>query len=139
MKVTTVSASVRFSGALGDSRFKTIELSAEATLDGKETWTEAQATLYQQLGCQLKALWANGAGQKAQDGAEEPTEAASEPEPPQVPTQPPEHHCQSIKRRSSGTAGKRMRGTATRRLRGSGVGESRLTSAYCTLYDRCSG
>ena len=39
-----VSASVRFSGALGDSRFKTIELCAEATLDGKETWSEAHGT-----------------------------------------------------------------------------------------------
>ena len=39
MKVTTVSAGVRSSGAVGDSRFKTIELSAEANLDGKEIWT----------------------------------------------------------------------------------------------------
>lgn len=84
MKVTTVSASVRFSGALGGSRFKTMELSAEATLDGKETWTEAQASLYQQLGCQIKTLWANGTSNKAQNGAEEPIEAASEPKPPQV-------------------------------------------------------
>ena len=81
MKITTVSASVRFSGAVGESRFKTIELSAEAALDGKETWTEAQASLYQQLGCQLKVLWATG--QQAE--AEEP---ASEPEP------PTEHYCQ---------------------------------------------
>ena len=33
-------------------------------------------------------------GPQAQDGTEEPTEAASEPEPPQVPTQPPAHFCQ---------------------------------------------
>ena len=94
MKATTVSASVRFSGSVGDSRFKTIELSAEATLDGKETWTEAQARLYHQLGCQLKALWANGTGNKVQDGAEEPTEAPSEPEPTKgTPAIPPEHYC----------------------------------------------
>ena len=94
MKVTTVSASVRFSGIVGDSRFKTIELSAEATLDAKETWTEAQARLYEQLGCQLKAMWANGTGQNAQDDAEEPTKAPSEPEPAQIPAMPPEHYCQ---------------------------------------------
>ena len=59
-----VSASVRFSGASGDSRFKSIELSAEATVDGKEPWM-AQAKLYHQLGCQLMTLWANGTGHKA--------------------------------------------------------------------------
>jgi hypothetical protein len=90
MKVTTVSASVRFSGSLGDSRFKTIELSAEATLDGKETWTEAQANLYQQLGCQLKALWTNGTGHKPQDAPESQGEAIIVAEP----TQTPEHFCQ---------------------------------------------
>ena len=98
MKVTTVSASVRFSGAVGESRFKTIELSAEAALDGTETWAEAQASLYQQLGCQLKALWANGNDQQAE--AEEP---ASEPEP------PPEHYCQEhampFKRYTRGESG----------------------------------
>ena len=57
MKVSTVSASVRFSKAIGDSQHKTIELSAEATLDARETWTEAQASLYRQLGQQIKALW----------------------------------------------------------------------------------
>ena len=51
-------------------------------------------TLYHQLGCQLKSLWANGTGNKAQDGAEEPTEAASEPESPQVPAPPPAHYFQ---------------------------------------------
>ena len=98
MKVTTVSASVRFSGSVGESRFKTIELSAEAALDGKEAWTEAQAQLYQQLGCQLKALWTNGTGNNAQDDAEEPTEAASEPEPPETPATSPEHYCQEHQR-----------------------------------------
>ena len=94
MKVTTVSASVRFSGSVGDSRFKTIELPAEATLDGKEAWTEAQASLYHQLGCQLKTLWGNGTGPKAQDSAEKPVEPHSQPEPPGTATRPPEHFCQ---------------------------------------------
>ena len=84
MKVTTVSASVRFSGAVGDSRFKTIELSAEAALEGKETWIEAQASLYERLGCQLKTLWANGTSQQAQCGTGELTGVASEPEPTQT-------------------------------------------------------
>ena len=63
MKVTTVSASARFSKALGDGVHKTVELSAEATVDYAEDWQEAQVRLFQELGQQLKALWtttANG-------------------------------------------------------------------------------
>jgi hypothetical protein len=41
MKITTVSASVRFSKALGDGQHKTVELAAEAFLDDEEVWTEA--------------------------------------------------------------------------------------------------
>lgn len=69
---------MRFSKAIGDGQHKTIELSAEAALDPKETWTEAQASLYQQLGQQIKALW-NG-GQASNNGAQ---------------TQPsmPDHYC----------------------------------------------
>jgi hypothetical protein len=57
MKVTTIAASVRFSKAIGGGQHKTIELSAEAAIDGKEAWAEAQASLYHDLGQQLKALW----------------------------------------------------------------------------------
>ena len=46
MKVTTVSASVRFSKAIEDGQHKLAELSAEAALDGQAAWTEAQASLY---------------------------------------------------------------------------------------------
>ena len=54
MEVTSVSASVRFSGAVGPSRFKTVELSAEATVQGDEDWQDAQSELYQELGKQVK-------------------------------------------------------------------------------------
>ena len=57
MQITTISASVRYSKPLGDGSYKTVELGAEATLTAEETWTEAQANLYQALGHQLKALW----------------------------------------------------------------------------------
>jgi hypothetical protein len=57
MKVTTVSASVRYSKALGDGSHKTVELSAEATLTPQEEWHKEQATIYHQLGDQLKGLW----------------------------------------------------------------------------------
>ena len=88
MKVTTVSASVRYSKAIGDGQHKTVELSAEAALDGNEAWTGAQASLYEELGQQLKALWGNG-----QRAAEAPTmnaEASYQPEPPPAPA----HYCQ---------------------------------------------
>jgi hypothetical protein len=68
MKITTISASVRYSKALGDGSHKTVELSAEATVNG-EDWHTAQAALYTELGQQLKALWsANGNGSQQATG-----------------------------------------------------------------------
>ena len=57
MKVKTVSVNIRFSKALEDKNYKTIELGAEATLDSNDNWQEAQSNLYQELGQQLKNLW----------------------------------------------------------------------------------
>lgn len=56
MKVTTVSASVRFSKSM-ENGHKTIELSAEAALEPKDNWKDAQSQLYSELGEQLKTLW----------------------------------------------------------------------------------
>ena len=68
LEVTSVSASVRFSGAVGPSRFKTVELSAQATVHAQEDWQNAQNELYSQLGKQVKHLWLQG--QKTPEGAE---------------------------------------------------------------------
>ena len=90
MEVTSVSASVRFSGAVGPSRFKTVELSAEATVQGDEDWQDAQSKLYQELGKQVKYLWLEG--QKAPEWAEK----AIEDDPGSNLTQPlpaPDHYC----------------------------------------------
>ncbi|MCI0441166.1 MAG: hypothetical protein L0177_18850 [Chloroflexi bacterium] len=57
MNITNVSASVRYSRALGRGRHKTVELSAAADLEPQEDWHSAQAELYRQLGQQLKTLW----------------------------------------------------------------------------------
>ena len=81
MKVTTVTASVRYSKAIGEGQHKTVELSADATLEPRDDWQEAQASLYQQLGWQLKTLW-------AQNGAV-PSEVAQVPAP-----ESHEHFCQ---------------------------------------------
>ena len=72
MKITTISASVRFSKAIQSGCYKTIELSAEGTLNTNEDWQTAQATLYEQLGQQLKTLWAtNSNGQASANGQSE--------------------------------------------------------------------
>ena len=66
MKITTIAATVRYSKPLPDGAWKAVELSAEASLEPNEAWIEAQASLYQDLGQQLKALWtANGNGHAA--------------------------------------------------------------------------
>ena len=67
MRIHTVAASVRYSQDTGASAWKTIELSAEATIDSAEDWQEAQATLYQQLAGQLRQLWC-GVGQPQRNG-----------------------------------------------------------------------
>ena len=91
MEVTSVSASVRFSGAVGPSRFKTVELSAEATVQGDEDWLDAQGQLYQELGKQVKHLWLQG--QKPLEGAEKAVEGIPGPDltEPQPPVQ--DHYC----------------------------------------------
>ena len=78
MKDTTISANVRFSKALGDGAYKTVELGAEAVLSPKDSWDEAQALLYQELGQQLKSLWSNKSNGKSDTNADAL----------------PEHYCQ---------------------------------------------
>jgi hypothetical protein len=91
MKVTTVSANIRYSQDTGKGAWKAVEIGAEATVEQRERWDTALASLYADLGGQLKALWANGNGRKPQDAPTTPTEAPSEPEPPPA----PEHYCQT--------------------------------------------
>lgn len=90
MNVTTISASVRYSRALGDGQHKTVELGAEAVIASlTESWQEAQAQLYADLSQQLKALWGNGNGHHAPNGTVAAAEAQVEPESAQT----PEHWC----------------------------------------------
>jgi hypothetical protein len=79
MKVTTVSASVRYSKALGDGSHKTVE----ADVDAEEPWRESQATLYHQLGDQLKGLWATKTNGQPTNGTASPNGNGNGP-----------HHCQ---------------------------------------------
>jgi len=63
----------------GKGAWKAVEIGAEGSVDAKENWQVAQASLYVQLSQQLKILWSNG--QKPQEGAECHTNAPSEAEP----------------------------------------------------------
>ena len=84
MKVTTVSANIRYSRDSGHGAWKVVELGAEATVEQREKWTDAQGALYHQLGQQLKALWTNG-----QKPAQKPDEAVDDTKP----TETPDHYC----------------------------------------------
>ena len=64
MKITNISANIRFSKALDDGSYKTIQLGAEATVKSQESWREAQSKLYEQLGQNLKRLWASRNGKE---------------------------------------------------------------------------
>lgn len=62
MKVKTISASVRFSKQIhqeqGKGGWKTVELSAGGEIDEElENWEEAQYSLYQNLGQQMRKVW----------------------------------------------------------------------------------
>jgi hypothetical protein len=83
VKVTTISANLRFSKDIGHGAWKVIEIGAEASVDPREDWQTAQTALYQQLGHQMTVLWNNGNGKPAQ-----------EPPTPETPTPKPNHWCE---------------------------------------------
>jgi hypothetical protein len=71
MKVTSVSASIRYAKEI-EGAWKTLELSAEASVDPEENWTLAQQGLYAMLVGQLRSLWGqNGHNlEHSQNGSE---------------------------------------------------------------------
>jgi hypothetical protein len=111
MQVTRISANVRYSKQMPDGAFKTVELGAEGSLDSSdETWQEAQAALYHQLGDQLRYVFnGNGAG-KPQNGSQDHVQPL--PEPPL----PFQHHSMSTGARST-----RPHFRSTRRTAGPGI------------------
>jgi hypothetical protein len=62
MKVTVVKATLRFSKE-AQGAWKSIEVGAEAEIEPKDKWQDAQAQLYRDLAQQMRTLWgANGNG-----------------------------------------------------------------------------
>ena len=60
MIIEKVSASVKFAQQLKDGSWKSIELSAEGTINGLvENWQDAQSILYDDLSLQLQNLWSH--------------------------------------------------------------------------------
>jgi hypothetical protein len=86
MEVDRVKATLRYS-AEAKGAWRSLEIGAEATVAPDEDWHTAQASLYQQLGQQLRALWDN---RRADEAPEKPAEASEEAN---LPTTP-EHYCQ---------------------------------------------
>src|SRR5919106_3215845 len=83
VKVTTISANLRFSKDIGHGAWKVIEIGAEASVDPREDWQSAQTALYQQLSQQMNALWNNGNGKSGQ-----------EPDTSKASASKPEHWCE---------------------------------------------
>ena len=86
MEVDRVKATLRYS-AEARGAWRSLEIGAEATVAPDEDWHTAQASLYQQLGQQLRALWDN---RRADEAPEKPAEASEEAN---LPTTQ-EHYCQ---------------------------------------------
>ena len=82
MKVTTVTATIKYSQGTGKGAWKAVEIGAEAPVDSRETWQAAQSHLYADLGQQLKALWGQKAPEKLVEGSVD-----------NVPSDPPAHYC----------------------------------------------
>jgi hypothetical protein len=76
MRATSVSVNIRYSRPMADGSYKTVELGCEATLSSSgEDWQEAQATLYKQLGEQMRYVFngsSNGKPVQKQPKAETP-------------------------------------------------------------------
>ena len=95
MKVTKVSALLRYS-AEAKGAWRSVELGAEASLTSStEDWETAQADLYQQLGQQLNRFWFNG------NGKAEPRDLPKEESTPVAEHWCDEHHFE-WKRQSKG-------------------------------------
>ena len=91
MKVDRVTATIKYSQNTGKRAWKAVEIGAEATLDGKERWQQAQANLYAEISQQLKTLWSNGTGEGTHNGSQSHGEPVSEPEPTLT---LPVHYCE---------------------------------------------
>ena len=94
MKVEKVSAHIRYSKALDDGQWKAIELSAEGTVDTRETWQGALSYLYAELGQELRTLWSSNGNGAKQSGNGHQMDTAP-PKPAGLTTTTQEHFCET--------------------------------------------
>ena len=85
MKVTTISAAIRYSKEIGNGAWKSLEIGAEATVEPREDWHDAEARLYAELSTELRTLWTGTNSNTAKNG--EDTSGNGE-------QQPREHWCE---------------------------------------------
>jgi hypothetical protein len=95
MQVNKVTATVRYTQDTGKGAWKSLELGCEASINEREDWLIAQATLYGQLAQQFRELWArNGTAPEGhQEGHQingERSAVQSSPDSQQA----PDHFCQ---------------------------------------------
>jgi hypothetical protein len=90
MNVTTVTATIKYS-AETKGAWRTTEVGAEADVALDEDWHTAQASLYDQLGQQLKTFWSKGAS-KAHAEDDDWVELGGNHKDPLTPV--PSHYCQ---------------------------------------------
>jgi hypothetical protein len=62
MNPMSVSVSIRYSKTMQDGSHKTVELSVEGDLSNNEPWKEVQASLYKELGEQMRYVFASNKG-----------------------------------------------------------------------------
>jgi hypothetical protein len=117
MRVTTISAAVRYSADTGHGSWKTLELGAEATIDSNENWTVALSCLYDTLVSQFRAKWQNGPTQPAAAPANG-QQGDPAPHPPKGPLRPSQGHQSEI---STGVRPTRSNTSVIRRATRSGT------------------
>jgi hypothetical protein len=91
VNVITVTATIKYS-AEAKGAWRTIEVGAEADVALDEDWHTAQASLYDQLGQQLKTFWSKGAS-KAHAEADDWEELGGNHKETLTPV--PSHYCQA--------------------------------------------
>ena len=80
MRVTQVSAAIRYSKEIGSGAWKSLEIGAQGTVDPREDWHEAEARLYTELRTQWTGNGNGNAGNNGDDANDH--------------QQTPEHYCQ---------------------------------------------
>jgi hypothetical protein len=76
MNVQTIRVNIRYSCAMADGAWKTVELGAEGALTPDEDYHQAQLALYHELGQTMKYVFSGNGSGKAQNSSLKPIQIA---------------------------------------------------------------